>query len=212
MQRMNRTRRAPFNIIFWVSVLVAIAIAVLWVRSYRTPDEIEVGYWNYRPHIDAPSYRDADMVLALHTAGRWTIARHRRNCVALMPSVGYAGFYHRGPGEHDECWVIEHPAADDLPYLEREVFGASSGHTPWFLGFRYSNTRYTRALAFPDSALIALGVFTAAFAFIGRLMRRRPPGFCSGCGYDLRASPERCPECGRTVKAGGQTKRKRKAI
>jgi hypothetical protein len=42
-----------------------------------------------------------------------------------------------------------------------------------------------------------LSVPAVIVEWLWRVARRNRPGVCPKCGYDLRATPDRCPECGR---------------
>jgi len=54
--------------------------------------------------------------------------------------------------------------------------------------------RFGVPVAFPVMLLLVAGPIVALFVWDARTPRRR--GVCANCGYDLRATPDRCPECG----------------
>ena len=69
-------------------------------------------------------------------------------------------------------------------------------------GNLFAKARHTYSLEFPiwvltlpfPLLLLSLLLLSARDRF-----RRPKPGTCQKCGYDLRATPERCPECGQVV-------------
>ena len=77
-------------------------------------------------------------------------------------------------------------------------------------GFAYENEQYEslggivsrRNLMFPIWLPIPLFIVLPALwgkRYLGQRRRARL-GLCRKCGYDLRASTERCPECGLQMK------------
>jgi hypothetical protein len=71
----------------------------------------------------------------------------------------------------------------------------------WYTRRRVDGVRYVTAVA-PFWSLAALAATPplawAALRTRARARRRRQKaaGLCPTCGYDLRATPDRCPECG----------------
>lgn len=74
------------------------------------------------------------------------------------------------------------------------------------LGFGFFNWgNGNRLLVIPHWFLAVLPATIAAWAGVGlwrrsKLLARRGGGRCANCGYDLRATPGRCPECGTEAK------------
>ncbi|HWH71605.1 MAG TPA: hypothetical protein VNT26_19690, partial [Candidatus Sulfotelmatobacter sp.] len=98
-------------------------------------------------------------------------------------------------------WLIQ-PAKDTADYhwdfawaglsLVRETTAASTWHA--------GSSRYYLDLPYwlllPTTALLPAIYLATTFRRHLRARRRLTAGLCPTCGYDLRATPERCPECG----------------
>lgn len=173
----------PLNLLTVLSLLSCVAAAGLWVRGRWATDE--VGHVRVT-HGPRDAYRSSFKVqagggrVALDTL--WLNVPRRR----------------AGEVRNDWYWISAGAAA------------VGSTEAPeargWFdLGHRSYSGGAAR-MGFVTLPLWLVCVLTAVLPTV-RLCRRRrgfSPGLCRSCGYDLRATPCRCPECG-GVPAEGAT-------
>ena len=141
------------NLAAGVSLLLAIAILFLWVRSHYLADQIVSGSGPWR-------------WLIISSHGVFQIARSHANGTA--PGTIWYVF---------DSW--QYPVRRGSPLF----FVINT--TGWAIGVPY---------------WLFIAVPTAAWMWYWRRLRRRrrreTNNLCPTCGYDLRATPDRCPECG----------------
>ena len=159
-------------------MLVAVALSVLWVRSPTYDESISGGSlagscWalTSEPHRIQFSY-----MTGLPEQVRAYLARLRVGSAprVLKLTTGDMVFRYEPPPHSVLAFGWESRPSPSTP-------------TIWF-----------RRVTVPYAFAIVLFAFPATLALAGsiRNRRRRRAGCCVACGYDLRASLARCPECG----------------
>lgn len=164
-------RRHPWLTLAAVSLVLCVAVCVLWVRSC----------WR----SDAYAWSGDDAVSGLiSNCGTLCYVRMASIDPARypFPKEGLPAGYHSGPPRRDV-------GANFVPGWRFAGFSHSAG-----TGFGIR----ARDFGVPDWSLALSGALVPA-AWVAQQLRRGRRGrrcLCPSCGYDLRASPERCPECG----------------
>jgi hypothetical protein len=168
-----------FNLAAAVSVTLCIAtLSLIWFTTNRW--HFNADYWTY--------LNDADYGF-----------RHNGTC-AIRLVDGHLSAVRR---YDDQMWLFAESAAraprgwrwSIRPARAFPRMGAGSGL--WF-------TIDARGWAIELPLWVPAALFAAwpTYRLLCSWLRGRtvPGGVCGNCGYDLRATPERCPECGAIAK------------
>jgi hypothetical protein len=156
------------------SLLVCIATVVVWVRSWNVYDALFCDRSSSSIQIES---LQGELLVGVC------------DCVHVKPG---SGWYH----------------SSTSPRLFPDFRLHANTQRSHVLGVRSASSRTHGMDVFVTGTWLKLPLWLPAVAaalFPGgvalirlsqRLRRSRASHYCSACGYDLRATPERCPECG----------------
>lgn len=196
----NRVLRRVVAILAAASLPFLLLVVLLWLRgAFWAQDAIVLG----RPGTAATILLQHGSGLAFVRASRWPAAymvgwqtgAPDESCSirctidrvfgGITAGRGAVTLTNLGRAHH----VFEPGCVPVDSMLAPTTENAGSG---WIVDIPFAHLA-ALALLFP--ALWLLLRFRKSFV----RLRRQKIGLCAACGYDLRASPERCPECGTAV-------------
>jgi hypothetical protein len=185
---MKRFRRWLWNGLAALSLLLCLVTAVVWIRSYWFEDGL-----SWHDGNDLPvAYEDWRNILCScggiqieHEHFEW----HNGFFGYLITGHTFDRYDRQQHGY--PYWIILFQWAPPTTDLRIKGFE-----------FVYLHDEYNRiqSVTFP-LAMIFLAAIVPPVIWMRREAKRRRQSnatFCASCGYDLRASPNRCPECGAT--------------
>jgi len=190
--------RWAFNIATALSAILLVATCVLWVRSYIIWDDFT---WQ-RPNSLTPQngqyYWEAEVGNGRFFADRvaWQLPPMPLTHSTSPPATGGIGLV--GDGLVRLGFAINFDRSGMRQWYTLDANGVPvPGGSAYFVG-----DGGLKLLEFPWWFPAVLFAVFPAFWLMSAVRRPRGrPGFCRSCGYDLRATPDKCPECGRVPKA-----------
>jgi hypothetical protein len=182
---MRRVVRLAFTLCSVGSLVLGVAAGVLWARSYWVASEHEQTSWQ-------GLLRTQRRVGIFY--GNFYLVRTELRFADNRQGRRFQGYVLRGDQKPRPSWShTPLPPTQDIrarnllwPFVERKsqvwpVFVQS--FVVWYV---------------PVWMVVLLTLVLPAYRApaLLRWLRYRAPGLCPSCGYDLRGTPDRCPECG----------------
>ena len=186
-------KRVISTILALLCLVLCAFIVILWIRSYGGSDYVSRNKLvKIEPHA-LTSQRYA--LTFTRGAIRLSSEQHTYYPHATAPTASVNDPANWGYGRLG----VGHLHWDDAPTLTLwNRLGFYSYETGWMSSFADSREAI---IAFP-AALPAIAFAVPPLLLVGRVMRqlhRRRSYLCANCGYDMRATPRQCPECGKSA-------------